>query len=281
MTQVFPTLWALARSRPSVGFWMVVLLAIIVISLLGLWLAPQDPYLLNPAQVLKGPSAAHWLGTDEFGRDLLSRLLIGIRPTMLVALGSTAIAAVGGTLLGVVAAYGRDWLGLIIMRGVDIMLSFPPILLALLAVGFWKSGVTSLILVIGILYIPHFARVAQAASLQVIRQEFIEAEHAMGAGSLRVVMTAILPNILSPLVVQATLTLAAAILLESGLSFLGLGIVPPEPSWGQMIGTARGYLAQNPLYVLWPSACLALTILAINIIGDALRDHLDPRLRQH
>lgn len=280
MTGIVRTLRDLARSRPAIGLWMGVLALILLTALFGPWLAPQDAYAIDPSAVLQSPSAKHLLGTDEFGRDLLSRLLIGIRPTMLVAVGATAIAAAGGTLLGIFAAYGPTWLGNVIMRGVDVMLSFPPILLALLAVGFWKSGVTSLIIVIGVLYIPHFVRVAHASTLQVVRQEFIEAEHAMGAAYGRVVMTGILPNILSPLVVQATLTLAAAILLESGLSFLGLGIVPPEPSWGQMIGTARGYLNQNPLYVLWPSACLALTVLAINIIGDALRDHLDPRLRQ-
>jgi peptide/nickel transport system permease protein len=134
--------------------------------------------------------------------------------------------------------------------------------------------------VIGIVYVPHFGRVAHSATLQVIRQEFVQAEQSIGSRPLRVVFTAILPNILSPLVVQATLTVAAAILLESGLSFLGLGIVPPEPSWGQMIGTARGYLNLNPMYVVWPSLCLALTVLAINVIGDSLRDLLDPRLRQ-
>ena len=199
---------------------------------------------------------------------------------MLVAIGATAIASILGTLLGIAGGYGRPLLSFFIMRSVDIMLSFPPILLALLAVGFWESGVLSLAVVIGVLYIPHFARVAHSATLQVTRQEFMEAERAMGASVGRVVFRAILPNILSPLVVQATLTVAAAILLESGLSFLGLGIVPPEPSWGQMIGTARGYLAQNPMYVIWPSLLLALTVLAINVVGDRLRDILDPRLRE-
>jgi peptide/nickel transport system permease protein len=249
-------------------------------AIFGGLLAPHDPYLLDPQAVNQGSSARHWLGTDEFGRDLLSRLLIGIRPTLVVALGATAIAAVFGSFLGIAGAYGRPWLSLLIMRSVDIMLSFPPILLALLAVGFWESGVLSLTVVIGVLYIPHFARVAHSATLQVARQEFLEAEHAMGASVRRVVFTAIVPNILSPLVVQATLTVAAAILLESGLSFLGLGIVPPEPSWGQMIGTARGYLGQNPMYVIWPSLLLALTVLAINVVGDRLRDILDPRLRE-
>jgi peptide/nickel transport system permease protein len=277
---VTSTILRIGRSQPAFVISLAVLAIVLLMAIFGGLLAPYDPYLLDPQAVNQGSSAQHWLGTDEFGRDLLSRLLIGIRPTLVVALGATAISAVFGSFLGIAGAYGRPWLSLLIMRSVDIMLSFPPILLALLAVGFWESGVLSLTVVIGVLYIPHFARVAHSATLQVARQEFLEAEHAMGASVRRVVFTAIVPNILSPLVVQATLTVAAAILLESGLSFLGLGIVPPEPSWGQMIGTARGYLGQNPMYVIWPSLLLALTVLAINVVGDRLRDILDPRLRE-
>lgn len=266
--------------RPSVLASLAVVAAILVAAALGPWIAPHDPFLIDPAAVNQGSSARHLLGTDEFGRDLLSRLLYGIRPTIVVALGATAIAAGFGVTLGVTAAYGPRRLGQVIMRAADVLLSFPPILLALIAVGFWTSGIASLTAVIGVIYIPHFIRIAHASTLQVTRQEFLLAEEVMGARTGRIVRTAILPNILSPLVVQATLTIAAAILMESGLSFLGLGIVPPDPSWGQMIGVARGYMTQNPMYVVWPSLCLALTILAINVIGDNLRDFLDPRLRQ-
>lgn len=268
------------RSQPAFLAGIVIIVLVVFIGIFGRWLAPQDPFLLNPDTVNQGSSAAHWLGTDEFGRDLMSRLLIGVQPTLMVAIGATVIAAFFGTFIGIAGAYGRPLIAFLIMRSIDIMLSFPPILLALLAVGFWESGVLSLAIVIGVLYIPHFARVAHAATLQVSRMEFMDAERAMGASVWRIVFTAILPNILSPLVVQATLTVAAAILLESGLSFLGLGIVPPEPSWGQMIGTARGYLGQHPMYVIWPSLLLALTVLAINLVGDRLRDMLDPRLRE-
>lgn len=267
-------------ARPAVLVSLVILLVVVVIAIIGEWLAPHDPYEIRSHLVNAGSSAEHLLGTDEFGRDILSRLLIGIQPTVQVAAGATIIAAFFGSLLGIIGAYGPHRLGFFIMRGVDILLAFPPILLALLAVGFWESGVYSLMTVIGFVYIPHFARVAQSSTLQVMQQEYLRAELAMGAGALRIVRVAILPNILSPLVVQATLVVAAAILLESGLSFLGLGIVPPEPSWGQMIGTARSYLSQNPMYLVWLSLCLALTVLAINILGDALRDALDPRQRQ-
>lgn len=267
--------------RPLVAASLIVVTVVLAMALVGPFVAPHDPLSINQNAVNQPSSTQHLLGTDEFGRDILSRLLIGIRPTMLVAVVSTIIAGIAGTACGIIGAYSRPTVAFFVMRGVDIMLSFPAILLALLAVGFWRSGVASLSVVIGIIFIPQFARVAHSATLQVIRQEFVEAEHAMGARYLRVVLRAILPNILSPLVVQATLTIAAAILLESGLSFLGLGIVPPEPSWGQMIGAARGYLSQNPMYVVWPSLCLAVTVLAINVLGDALRDHLDPRLREN
>jgi peptide/nickel transport system permease protein len=271
---------SLLLRRPLVFTSVLVVAAVLGAAAFGPALAPHDPLTINQNAVNQGSSLEFWLGTDEFGRDLLSRLLVGIRPTVLVAVISTFIAAIAGTALGIIGAYSRPIISFFVMRAIDIMLSFPAILLALLAVGFWQSGITSLSVVIGVIFIPQFARVAQSATLQIIRQEFVEAEHAMGARYLRVVLKAILPNILSPLVVQGTLTIAAAILLESGLSFLGLGIVPPEPSWGQMIGAARGYLSQNPMYVVWPSLCLALTVLAINILGDALRDHLDPRLRE-
>lgn len=271
---------ALFRGRPMVVLSALVLLLVLVAAVFGPLLAPYDPFLINHLAVNQASSPGHLLGTDEFGRDILSRLLYGIRPTVTVAIGATVIAAVFGTILGIIGAYGYRWAGTLIMRGIDVLLAFPPILLALLAVGFWPSGMFTLMVVIGVVYIPHFGRVAHSATLQVIRQEYVQAEQSIGSRPLRVVFTAILPNILSPLVVQATLTVAAAILLESGLSFLGLGIVPPEPSWGQMIGTARGYLNLNPMYVVWPSLCLALTVLAINVIGDSLRDLLDPRLRQ-
>lgn len=273
------TLQAL-RIRPTVAMSALILVAVIGAAIFGPQLAPYNPYAIQHLQVNQPSSPEHLLGTDEFGRDLLSRLLIGIRPTVIVALGATGIATVFGTLLGILGGYGPRLISSFVMRSVDVLLAFPPILLALLAVGFWQSGVVSLMVVIGAVYVPHFARVAHSSTLQIVQQEFVLAEQAMGANPLRIVMTAILPNILSPLVVQATLTIAAAILLESGLSFLGLGIVPPQPSWGQMIGTARSYLSLNPMYLVWPSVCLALTVLAINIIGDSLRDLLDPRLRQ-
>ncbi len=273
--KIFP----LDHHHVPLGICVLFLFLVLACALFGSWFAPHDPYLINHLATLQGSSSAHPLGTDEFGRDILSRLIIGIRPTIIVAFGATALSALGGVPLGMIAGYAGRVPEFLIMRSCDVLLSFPPILLALLAVGFWKSGVTSLTIVIGTLYIPHFARITHAATLQIVHQEFVEAERSLGARPVRLLLRILLPNILSPIVIQATLTVAAAILLESGLSFLGLGIVPPEASWGQMIGSARGYLARDPMYLIWPSLCLAITVLSINLIGDALRDLLDPRLR--
>lgn len=256
-----------------------VLFPILFVAAIGPWILPHDPLEIQPDKVLQSSLPGHPLGTDEFGRDILSRLIIGIRPSLIVALGSAAIAFSFGLALGVLAGYVRGVTEKAIMRVVDLVLCFPPILLALMVVGFWGAGIRNLIIIIGIVYIPHFARIAYSSTIQVKSLEFVESELSLGASHGRVIMKSILPNILSPLIIQISLTIAAAILLESGLSFLGLGVVPPEPSWGQMIGQSRGYISVNPMYTLWPSLCLGLTILAINLMGDSLRDILDPKLK--
>ncbi|RKL62160.1 ABC transporter permease [Thermoanaerobacteraceae bacterium SP2] len=256
----------------------IVILPIIIIAILGPYIAPYDPLAIDPEMVLRISAPGHLLGTDEFGRDILSRLIFGIRPSFVVAIGATLMALCAGLILGILAGYLGGAAEQLIMRTVDIILCFPPILLALMVVGFWGPGIKNLIVTIGIVYTPHFARLAFASTIQVKSQEYIEAEISLGASFLRIVRKGILPNILSPIIIQVSLTIAASILLESGLSFLGLGIVPPEPSLGLMIGEARGYILQNPMYAVWPSLFLGVTILAINILGDSLRDILDPRL---
>jgi len=272
---------ALPRRRPDprLLFGGVVLVVLVLAALCAPLLAPHDPLAINARATLKGPQSENVLGTDEFGRDVLSRLIYGARPTLTVATGSTVLALVAGALLGLVAGFYRGIVEAVMMRAVDTLLSFPPILLAMMVVGFLGPGVRNLVLVIGILFVPAFARLAFAETIRVKELEYIFAARALGTSDARIVLWHILPNITAPLIVQVSLSMAAAILLESGLSFLGLGVVPPEASWGQMIGTARGYLAQAPTYLLYPSLVIACTILAINLAGDALRDLLDPRLR--
>lgn len=257
-------------------------LGILVVMLMAFFaplLAPYDPLELNTRQALKSPSAEHWFGTDEYGRDIFSRVIYGSQISLRVAAGAVAFATFFGVLLGVAGGYFGQWVETATMRTIDVVMCFPPIILGVFVVGFLGPGVRNLILVIGLLYIPRFARIAHSATLSVKGQDFVEASHAIGATDLHIVRKAILPNILAPIIVQVSLSMAAAILLESGLSFLGLGVVPPTPSWGLMIGNGRGYMMINPSYVVWPSLVLVAAILAINTFGDALRDILDPRLR--
>lgn len=265
-------------------FWLIVsgsiILAIVLVAIFAPVLAQYDPLKIDPLHVLQPPSSQNPLGTDEFGRDVLSRLIYGAQPSLIVAVGATTLAMMIGVFLGVIAGFFRGWIEQILMRLVDALLCFPPILLAMVVVGLLGPGVTNLVIVIGILYSTTFARLAYASTMQVRAMEYVTVAIAVGVGNRGLIWRHILPNILSPLIVQASLTAAATILLESGLSFLGLGVVPPTPSWGLIIGAARNYMYQSPLYVLWPSLLIAGIVLAINTFGDTLRDFLDPRLRK-
>jgi len=249
-------------------------------ALLAPLLAPGDPVRQHPRDRLQGPSATYPMGTDEFGRDLASRLLYGSRVSLEIAFGAVALALVVGVLFGLVGGYfGGAW-ETVTMRLMDVLLAFPPILLAIAVVAFLGPGVRNLIIVIGILYIPRFARLVYASTLSERTREYVEAERAMGARAPHILWRAILPNITAPIIVQVSLSLGFAILVESGLSFLSIGVRPPNPSWGLMIATGRGYMNQTIWPILWPSLAISLIILACNTLGDGLRDALDPRLRQ-
>lgn len=266
--------------RPRILAPGVVLLLIVAAALGAPLIARQDPVRMDVAHRFAPSSAEHLLGTDEFGRDLFSRLVHGARPSLAIALGAVALAAGLGGLLGLVGGYFSGVAELLTVRVVDVILSFPPIVLALLFVTLLGAGVGTLVVAIGILYLPAFARLAYSSVLAVRRLEYVEAARVLGAGAPRILACTIVPNVLSPIIVQVSLSIPAAILLESGLSFLGLGVVPPTPSWGLIIRAARGYMAQDPAYLLWPCLAIIVTILAMNTLGDALRDALDPRLRR-
>lgn len=273
-------LWQRALRNPRVVIGGVVLLLFLLMALLAPVLAPGDPVRQHPQQRLASPSAVFPLGTDEFGRDLLSRLIYGSRVSLQVAFGSIALAVIAGVTLGLVGGYfGRAW-ETVTMRLMDVLLAFPPILLAIAVVAFLGPGVRNLVIVIGILYTPRFARLVHASTLSERTREYIEAARAMGARAPRILVRAILPNILAPIIVQVSLSLGFAILVESGLSFLGIGVRPPNPSWGLMIATGRGYMTQTVWPILWPSLAISFIILACNVLGDGLRDTLDPRLRR-
>jgi peptide/nickel transport system permease protein len=249
----------------------------LLVALAGPLLPLADPVRQDVAGRLMPFSAAHWLGKDEFGRDVLSRLILGARVSLSIAVASTALGAVAGICLGIIGGYFRGAAELVTMRMAEIVLCFPPLLLALLVVTLVGPGAATLILCLAIVFTPAFARVAYAATLSVRSLDYVTAQVALGKPALLILWRTILPNIAPPLIVQVSLTVAAALLLESGLSFLGLGVVPPAPSWGLMIRGARGTMEQDPLLLLWP--CLALTgaVLALNLLCDRLREVLDPR----
>jgi peptide/nickel transport system permease protein len=269
--------WRRSRQVLIAGPAVVLLL---VTATLAPVLAPADPNALNPRAKAQPPSRAHVLGTDEFGRDLWSRLVRGARITLVVGLSSVAVAASLGTLLGSTAAYARGPVETTIMRAMDGLLCFPPILLGIFVVTFLGPSLRNLILVIGVLYVPRFTRVVHASTLAIRELEYVESARALGASAARVVARTILPNIVAPILVQASLAAGHAILLESGLSFLGLGPPPPAPSWGRMVEQSGRFMQLSALPLLWPSAAISLTVLAFNLLGDGLRDLLDPRLRR-
>ncbi len=273
--------WTLRRLRRYkqvlIGAPLVALL--LFAALAAPFLTAHEPNTLNPRAKAQPPSFSHFLGTDEFGRDLWSRLLYGARITLLVAFASVILSVIGGTLLGTVAAYAGRGVETVIMRTMDGMLCFPPILLGIFVVTFLGPSIVNLILVIGGLYVPRFSRVVHSSTLAIRELEYVESARALGASSLRIILWAILPNITAPILVQASLAAGHAILMESGLSFLGLGPPPPAPSWGRMVEQSGRFMQLSVLPLLWPSAAISLTVLAFNLLGDGLRDLLDPRLR--
>jgi peptide/nickel transport system permease protein len=258
-------------------------LVILLFSLVALFpslFATHNPNAIDTEHRLEGPSANYWLGTDDLGRDTYSRIIYGARPSFLIAIGAVLISITGGVPLGLIGGYYGGVAGMLTMRFVDVLLCFPPIILAIFFAGFVGKGVGELIIIIGILFAPRMARVVHGATLSVRDSIYVEAQKAIGASNLRIVMRGIIPNILAPIIVQATLQLAAAILLESGLAFLGLGVPPPAPSWGAMIGRGRFFMKNTPSGVIFPAGTLALIVLVFNTFGDGLRDFLDPRLRR-
>ncbi|CVI64240.1 ABC transporter, ATP-binding protein; putative dipeptide/oligopeptide/nickel transporter (modular protein) [Agrobacterium deltaense NCPPB 1641] len=272
----FSSIWRSAKFRhlalPSIALCLLLLIAI-----LAPVIAPSDPLAMDISGRLGAPSASHWLGQDEFGRDVLSRLLYGARVSLSVAIATGVVAALIGIAAGMVGGYFGGLAEVLTVRVAEFMLAFPPILLALLVIAFTGPGTLTLIATLAVFYAPEFARIAYGEVRSVKEKEYVEAMRSLGAGPLRIMRKTILPNIAAPLFVQFSLVVASAIVVESGLSFLGLGIVPPTPSWGLMIRGARSYLELNPMGLVWPCLALVVTIFIVNALCDAIRDVFDPR----
>lgn len=278
-----PTRWAetwrtFSRNRAAV-VGLVVLALLVLAAVLAPWIAPHDPAAQHLDLRRAGPSGDAWPGRDEFGRDILSRIMIGARSTLLAAVGSVALSGIVGTLIGVLAGYRGGVADSLLMRAMDLVLSFPYFLLAILVVAVAGPSLRNAAIAIGITYIPQYARVVRGATFEVMSKEYIEAAHASGVRGPRIAWRHVLPNINAPIIVITTVGLALAIVGISSLSFLGLGAQPPSPEWGAMLASGRQYVASAPHISVFPGVAILITVLSLNLVGDGLRDTFDPTLR--
>ena len=267
-----------ALRHPSFVIGSALTLLLVAAAALSLVWTPWSPYEMNLAGKLQPPSAAHWLGTDPFGRDVASLLLVGARNSILVGVIAVGIGLGIGGALGLVASARRGWVEELIMRLADFTFAFPAILSAIMMTAVFGAGIVNSIIAIGIFNIPTFARVTRASANAIGSRDFILAARACGKGPWRITIEHVLPNIASVLIVQATIQFAIAILAEAALSYLGLGTQPPQPSWGRMLSEAQTLLFQSPMLAVYPGVAIALAVLGLNLLGDGLRDLLDPRL---
>ena len=268
----------LAR-RPAVIVGGSVLLVMVGLAVFGPSIAPHGANDVDINQMLEPPSTTNWFGTDELGRDVFSRTILGARASLEVSALSVGMALIAGVLLGLVAGYYRGTVDTIVMRVMDVWFSFPTILLAVAIVGILGPGLSSAIIAIAIVYTPYFARVTRGSVLSVRETGYVRASVSIGSSDAYIIRTHVLPNVASPIIVQTSLSLGFAVLAEAALSFLGLGVQPPQPSWGRMLFDAHGFVQEAWWMGVFPGLALVLTVLSFNLIGDSLRDALDPRRR--
>lgn len=246
-------------------------------AILAPWIATHDPIYQDFRRILEPPSREHWLGTDELGRDVFSRIVYGARISFTVGVAAVALGAAVGVAIGLFAGFYGGRFDSIAMRAIDVLLAFPGILLAILVAAVLGSGLLPVILAVAIYSVPTFARLTRGAALAVSQREYVEAARAAGARDPRILIRHVLANCFGPILVYATLLMGSAILTAASLSFLGVGVPPPTPEWGAMISTGRNYMRQAPHVVVAPGMAIFVTVLAFNVLGDALRDALDPR----
>ncbi len=268
----------LARNRLAF-LGAIVFVAIILVAVCAPWLAPASPVKTDFGATLQTPGPRHVMGTDELGRDVLSRVIFGARASLEAGLVSVGLAIAAGVPPGLAAGFYRGRLDDVLMRLTDAMLSFPPLILALAIAAVLGPGLGKAMIAIAVVYTPYFMRLMRAQVLSEREREYVDAARALGAEDRRIIWRHLLPNSLAPIVVQGTLTVAQAIIMEAILSFLGLGTQPPTPSWGSMLNAAQQYLTQAPWLSFWPGAAIAVTVFAVNVAGDGLREIWDPRTR--
>ncbi|HET9028149.1 MAG TPA: ABC transporter permease [Trueperaceae bacterium] len=269
-----------ALADPTTVVGAAVVLLVVAVAVFAAWVSPYGANQMNFSATLQGPSWQHWFGTDELGRDMLSRVIYGARASLGVGIGSALLAGLLGVSVGLIAGLTGGRTDTVLMRVMDVFFAFPAILLALTLVIVLGTDLRNIVIALGVIYMPQFARVARAATLAVREEQFVEAATAIGNRGTRVALRHVLPNILSPITVQLTVTVAYAMLAEAGLSFVGLGIQPPEPSWGAMLNSGKTYLEQYPHLTIFPGGCIMLAVFGFNFLGDGLRDLIDPRMRR-
>lgn len=272
------TLKRLARHRLAL-LGAVLVLGFLILAIFAPKISPHDPYKFSLRNKLLPPSAAYPLGTDELGRDMLSRIIHGTRVSLMMAVISVAIGFFLGTPVGAVSGFYGGVFDILVQRLVDILMAFPGILLAIVVVAILGPGLWNAMLAVGITFIPTYVRVVRGAVLELRDKEFVEAAKALGAGGIRIIWRHILPNCVAPIIVLSTLQMASAILWASGLGYLGLGAQPPTPEWGTMLGRSQTYVRVAPHVAIFPGLAIALAVLGFNLLGDGLRDALDPRLK--
>ena len=263
--------------RPSAAIGLAVIVAFVTIAIFAPFLAPFDPVATNFGAVRKAPSAAHWFGTDEIGRDVLSRVIFGARASLEAGVLSVLISLAIGVPTGLLAGYAGGKIDMLISRVTDALLACPFLILAIALAAFLGPSLTNAMIAIGISATPVFIRLTRGTTLAAKAEDYVLAARAIGNAPWRIAIRHVLPNIVPPLLVQATLAIAAAVIAEASLSFLGLGQQPPQPSWGSMLNTAKNYIDNAPWMAVWPGLSIFLLVLSFNLVGDGLRDALDPR----
>lgn len=269
--------WRRLARHGGARFGAAVAVTFALMAVLAPWVAPHDPEAIALAANLRGPSWSHPFGTDSLGRDVLSRTIWGARISLTIGFVSVGLAMLGGVPLGALSAWAGGWTDRALMRVVDVLVSFPTLLLAIVVITIFGPGLGHAMLAIGVAQVPLYARLTRAAVLRIKAQSFVEAARASGAGEWRLVLRHVLPNCLAPLLVQSTLLFATAILSAAYLGFLGLGAQPPTPEWGTMLARARDFLRTAPHISIFPGLTILLTVLGLNMLGDGLRDALDPQ----